>query len=308
MNSELPKLYGGIEAGGTKVVCAIGAGSRDIRYHIQFPTTTPAETIGKAIDFFQGCSVREPLAGIGIASFGPLDLIAESPTYGYIINTPKAGWTDVNFAGNVRDTLNIPVVIDTDVNGAALAERTWGAAQGLDNFVYLTIGTGIGGGGMVSGQLMHGLVHPEMGHIRIPHDLKLDPFPGSCPYHRDCWEGLASGASLEKRWGKRPEDIPLDHSAWNIEAGYLAFGLTNLIYTLSPQRIILGGGVMKRPGLLTAARLKAEKLLQGYLSPAVRAVGIDHYVVAPQLGDWSGVLGAIALARLASNESSLLNP
>ncbi len=308
MKATLPELYGGIEVGGTKVICAIGAGSADIIRHTQFPTTTPAETIGKAVDFFQEWALSEPVTAIGIASFGPLDLNAGSPTYGYIINTPKAGWTDVNFAGSVRNALNIPVVTDTDVNGAALAERTWGAAKGLDSFIYLTIGTGIGGGGMANGKLMHGLVHPEMGHIRIPHDVKLDPFPGSCPYHGDCWEGLASGASLEKRWGKHPQDIPLDHSAWNIEATYLAYGLINLIYTLSPQRIILAGGVMKHPGLLTAARRKAEKLLQGYLSPAVRAVGIDHYLVAPQLGDWSGVLGAIALARLASSEPLLLNP
>jgi len=297
MRKSPTKIYGGIEAGGTKFVCALGTGPGDLHELVQFPTTMPAETIGKVIDFLQGCALREPLAAIGIASFGPLDLNAESATYGYIINTPKAGWTDVNFAGSVRDALDIPVVIDTDVNGAALAEWTWGAAQGLDSFIYLTIGSGIGGGGMVSGQLMHGLVHPEMGHIHIPHDLKLDPFPGSCPYHRDCWEGLASGASLERRLGKRPKDIPPDHPAWLVEAGYLALGVVNLIYALSPQRIILGGGILKVPGLLPAVRREVKKLMHGYLSSAMIIGRIDHYLVPPQLGDMSGVLGAIALAR-----------
>ena len=185
-----------------------------------------------------------------------------------------------------------------------LGEQTWGATKGLNNFIYLTIGTGIGGGGIINGQLMHGLVHPEMGHIRLPHDLKLDPFPGSCPFHGDCWEGLASGASLEKRWGKRPEDIPSDHPAWVVEAGYLALGVVNLIYALSPQRIIMGGGVMKAPGLLPAVRREVKKLLHGYLSSA-RIVGrIDHYLVPPQLGDMSGVLGAIALARQFKKNNS----
>ena len=301
MKDKLPKLYGGIEGGGTKFICAIGTGPEDIRGRVQFPTTTPAETIGKARDFFQHYIQRVPLKALGIVSFGPLDLDKRSPTYGYVINTPKAGWTDVNLVGTFQDALKLPVAIDTDVNGAAFGEWTWGAARGLNNFIYLTIGTGIGGGGIVNRQLMHGLVHPEMGHIRIPHDLNRDPFPGSCPFHGDCWEGLASGASLEKRWGKQPEEIPADHPAWTLEAGYLALGVVNLFYTLSPQRIILGGGVLKTAGLLPAIHREVKNLLHNYLS-SVKIIGkIDHYLVSPQLGDMSGVLGAIALARQFTN-------
>jgi len=301
MKDKLPKLYGGIEGGGTKFICAIGTGPEDIRERVQFPTTTPAETIGKARDFFQHYIQRVPLKALGIVSFGPLDLDKRSPTYGYVINTPKAGWTDVNLVGTFQDVLKLPVAIDTDVNGAAFGEWTWGAARGLNNFIYLTIGTGIGGGGIVNRQLMHGLVHPEMGHIRIPHDLNRDPFPGSCPFHGDCWEGLASGASLEKRWGKQPEEIPADHPAWTLEADYLALGVVNLFYTLSPQRIILGGGVLKTAGLLPAIHREVKNLLHNYLSSAKIIGQIDHYLVSPQLGDMSGVLGAIALARQFTN-------
>ena len=301
MKDKLPKLYGGIEGGGTKFICAIGTGPEDIRGRVQFPTTTPAETIGKARDFFQHYIQRVPLKALGIVSFGPLDLDKRSPTYGYVINTPKAGWTDVNLVGTFQDALKLPVAIDTDVNGAAFGEWTWGAARGLNNFIYLTIGTGIGGGGIVNRQLMHGLVHPEMGHIRIPHDLNRDPFPGSCPFHGDCWEGLASGASLEKRWGKQPEEIPADHPAWTLEADYLALGVVNLFYTLSPQRIILGGGVLKTAGLLPAIHREVKNLLHNYLSSAKIIGQIDHYLVSPQLGDMSGVLGAIALARQFTN-------
>jgi fructokinase len=301
MKDKLPKLYGGIEGGGTKFICAIGTGPEDIRGRVQFPTTTPAETIGKARDFFQHYIQRVPLKALGIVSFGPLDLDKRSPTYGYVINTPKAGWTDVKLVGTFQDALKLPVAIDTDVNGAAFGEWTWGAARGLNNFIYLTIGTGIGGGGIVNRQLMHGLVHPEMGHIRIPHDLNRDPFPGSCPFHGDCWEGLASGASLEKRWGKQPEEIPADHPAWTLEADYLALGVVNLFYTLSPQRIILGGGVLKTAGLLPAIHREVKNLLHNYLSSAKIIGQIDHYLVSPQLGDMSGVLGAIALARQFTN-------
>jgi fructokinase len=304
MRKSFTEIYGGIEAGGTKFVCAIGSGPKDIRERLQFATTTPAETIGKAGDFLKQCHSRQALTAIGIASFGPLDLNTKSPTYGYIINTPKAGWADVNMPGMIRDALDIPIVIDTDVNSAALAEQKWGAAQRLVSFIYLTVGTGIGGGGIVNGQLMHGLIHPEMGHIRLPHNSFLDPFPGSCPFHGDCWEGLASGASIEKRWGKRPQEIPADHPAWELEAGYLALGVTNLIYALSPQRIILGGGVMKNPGLLPAIRRKVGALLNGYLSSEAVIGRIDDYLVSPQLGDMSGVLGAIALARQFKKNNS----
>ena len=290
------QLYGGIEAGGTKFICAVGTGPDDLRAVEQFPTTSPPETLRKVIDFFRMHSAQ-PLSSVGIASFGPLDLDPESYSYGCITNTPKAGWSRTNLAGLIRFAMGLPVLIDTDVNGAALAEHKWGAAMGLDTFVYLTVGTGIGGGGLVNGRLMHGLVHPEMGHMRIPHDLKIDPFPGSCPFHQDCWEGLASGESMHLRWGRRPEDLPPDHPAWKLEADYLSLGVANLIFTLSPQRIILGGGIMKNPVLLPAVRNRVKELLNNYLSSSEITHEIEHYLVPPGLGDMSGVLGSIALAQ-----------
>src|SRR4051794_38880699 len=188
-------LYGGIEAGGTKMVCAVGTGPTDIRAETRFPTTTPAEVIGRALEFFRDQAARERtrLAALGVASFGPVDPNPTSPTFGYITSTPKPGWAGVDFAGAIARELDVPFGFDTDVNGAALGEYRWGAARGPQTFVYLTVGTGIGGGVMAEGRLVHGLVHPEVGHMLIPHDRQADPYPGYCPYHGDCWEGLASG-------------------------------------------------------------------------------------------------------------------
>jgi fructokinase len=291
-------IWGGIEAGGTKFVCAVGTGPDDLWAEVRFPNTTPEETIGQAIQFFQ--QQKEPLAAIGIASFGPLDPNPDSPTFGYITTTPKPGWTHTDLAGTIRRALGVPVGFDTDVNVAALGEYRWGAAQGLDTFVYLTIGTGIGGGGMVNGKLIHGLIHPEMGHIRIPHDRDMDPYTGSCPYHGDCLEGLAAGPALEGRWGQRGETLPADHPAWLLEADYLAFGLVNIICILSPQRIILGGGVMQQRQLFPLVRRRVQELLNGYLSAPAILDQIDDYIVPPGLGDRAGVLGAIALAQHAA--------
>jgi fructokinase len=289
-------LWGGIEAGGTKFVCAVGTGPDDLRAEVRFPTTTPGETIGQAIQFFQQ-QKKEPLTAIGIASFGPVDLNPDSPTFGYITDTPKPGWAHTDFAGRTRRALGVPVGFDTDVNVAALGEYRWGAAQGLDTFIYLTIGTGIGGGGMVNGKLMHGLVHPEMGHVRIPHDRDRDPYAGSCPYHGDCLEGLAAGPALEERWGQRGETLPADHPAWPLEADYLAFGLVNIICVLSPQRIIIGGGVMQQPRLFPRVRRRVQELLNNYLPVPAILDHIDDYIVPPGLGDRAGVLGAMALAE-----------
>jgi len=290
----MSNLYGGIEAGGTKFVCAVGTGPDDLRAETQFPTTTPAETIGRAIAFFQ--EQPEPVAAIGIGSFGPIDPDSASPTFGYIINTPKVDWANLDFAGMIRRALGIPVSFDTDVNVAALGEYRWGAARGLDSFIYLTVGTGIGGGGMMKGELMHGLIHPEMGHIRIPHDWKADPYPGFCPYHGDCLEGLAAAPAVELRWGQSPETLPADHPAWTLEAHYLAMGLNNFICTLSPQRIIIGGGLMEQSHLLPLVRVKVQELLNGYVQALQILEEIDNYIVLPGLGKRSGVLGAIALA------------
>jgi fructokinase len=289
-------LWGGIEAGGTKFVCAVGTGPDNLRAEVRFPTTTPEETFGRAIQFFQQ-QKEGPLTAIGIASFGPVDLNPDSSTFGYITDTPKPGWAHTDFAGRIRRALGVPVGFDTDVNVAALGEYRWGAAQGLDTFIYLTIGTGIGGGGMVNGKLIHGLVHPEMGHVRIPHDRGRDPYPGSCPYHGDCLEGLAAGPALEERWGQRGETLPADHPAWPLEADYLAFGLVNIICVLSPQRIIIGGGVMQQPQLFPLVRRRVQELLNNYLPVPAILDHIDDYIVPPGLGDRAGVLGAMALAE-----------
>jgi fructokinase len=292
-------LYGGIEAGGTKFVCAVASGPGDVRAEVRFPTTTPAETIGRSIAFFQEQAAQAPLAAIGIAAFGPVDPNPASPTFGYITTTPKPGWANADFAGAVGRALGVPVGFDTDVNGAALGEHRWGAAQGLDTFLYLTIGTGVGGGGMVGGQLMHGLIHPEMGHIRMPRP-KDDDFPGICPYHGDCFEGLACGPALKARWGQPAETLPPDHPAWDLEAQTIALGLCNYIFTLSPQRIIIGGGVMAQEQMFPLVRRKVQTLLAGYVqSPAILGDGIDTYIVPPGLGNMAGVLGAIALAQAA---------
>ncbi len=291
-------LWGGIEAGGTKFVCAVGTGPNDVRAEVRFATTTPTETLGRAITFFREQTSRlGELAAIGIASFGPIDPKPGSATYGYITTTPKPGWGHIDFAGTVSRELGVPVGFDTDVNVAALGEWRWGAGQGLANLIYLTIGTGIGGGGLMNGRLMHGLVHPEMGHMRLPHDREADPYTGHCPYHGDCFEGLASGPAMADRWGQAAHTLPEDHQAWPLEAHYLALALVNIVCTLSPERIILGGGVMSHGQLLPMIRRDAQRLLNQYVqSPAVLGQ-IDEYIVAPGLGNLSGVLGAFALAE-----------
>ena len=200
-------LYGAIEAGGTKFVCAIGSDAGQLAARTEFPTTTPGETLARAVAFFRESAPQHALAALGIGSFGPVDLSPQSATFGYITSTPKPGWTNTDFAGAVGKATGLPVGFDTDVNAAALGEARWGAAKGLDTFLYFTIGTGFGGGGMAHGRLLHGLVHPEMGHIRIPHDVQADPFPGACSYHGDCLEGLACGPAIEQRWGVRGESL-----------------------------------------------------------------------------------------------------
>lgn len=300
----MTKLLGGIEAGGTKFVCALGTGPENVLARERFPTTSPQETIGRAIDFFRDHETAGELQALGIAAFGPLDPRPESPSYGYITSTPKSGWEDTDFAGPVKAALGVPVAFDTDVNGAALGEWRWGAAQGLDTFVYLTVGTGIGGGGMVRGELMHGLVHPEMGHIRLPHDWQADPYPGHCPYHGDCLEGMASGPAIAERWGRPAHELPEAHSAWELEASYIAYALVNFIMTLSPQRIILGGGVMKQRQLFPKIRQKVLDLLNGYVQAPAILEEIDSYVVPPALGGRAGVLGAFALAERTIKKSA----
>ena len=293
-------LYAGIEAGGTKFVCAVGSGQHDIRAQARFPTTTPAETLGKTVAFFQEQRAQlGTLAAMGIGSFGPVDLRPGSPTYGFVTTTPKPGWANTDLVGVIRQALNIPVGFDTDVNAAALGEWRWGAGQGLDNLIYLTIGTGVGGGALVNGQLVHGLVHPEMGHILLHRDPATDPFPGNCPFHGHCFEGMAAGPALEKRWGRRAETLPPDHPAWDLEAHYIAQGLADLICVFSPQRIILGGGVMGQHQLYPKIRQETLRLLNGYVSAPAILQDIEKFIVPPGLGSKAGLSGAFALAMQA---------
>jgi fructokinase len=290
------RLLGGLEAGGTKFVCAVGTGPDDVRAEVRLATTTPARTIAEAIEFFAGQAKRTPLAALGIASFGPLDLDPRSPTFGSITTTPKPGWQHVDLTTPLRRALGVPVTVDTDVNGAALAEHRWGSGRGVGTLVYVTVGTGIGGGALVDGRPVHGLVHPEMGHVRVPHDRTRDPFDGTCPHHGDCWEGLASAPALAARWGREAEALPDDHPAWELEAHYLALGLTSVVLVLSPERIVLGGGVMTRMQLYPAVRRELAALIGGYLRTPALGAGIEAYVVPPALGDRAGVLGALAIA------------
>ena len=289
-------MFAGIEAGGTKWVVAVGDAPDNLIALERFPTTTPHETMQKAIEFLRQFN---ELSALGVASFGPIDLHADSPTYGFITTTPKPGWQNTDVVGPLRAAFNLPVGFDTDVNGAALGEARWGAAQSIDTVVYLTIGTGIGGGALVNGKLLHGALHPEMGHIWMQRDAARDPFAGACPFHGDCWEGLAAGSAMEKRWGVRAENLPDDHPAWALEAHYLAQGLVNLTYALSPQRFILGGGVMHQPQMLALVRAEMQRMVNGYLQIPQMNAAIDDYLVLPGLGDRAGVLGAIALAEQA---------
>jgi len=286
-------LYGCIEAGGTKFVYGVGTGPEDLILD-SCPTTSPEATMNRVLGFFRG--LRVPLKALGIAAFGPVDLDRASPTYGYITSTPKLVWRRFDLAGTVARALGRPVAIDTDVNAAALGEARWGAAQALSDFLYVTVGTGIGGGAVTHGEIVHGLVHPEMGHIRIPHDRSEDPYPGGCPYHGDCLEGLACGPAIEARWGTPAGDLPAGHAAWELEARYLALGLNTWVCTLSPKRILLGGGVMRQRQLFPMIRAELGRFLNGYVRARSLLEEMDSYVVPPQLGDRAGVLGALALA------------
>lgn len=288
------KLLGAIEAGGTKFVCGIGYEDGTILDRVSFPTTTPEETMGLVLEYFKGKNVE----AFGIGSFGPIDPVLDSPTYGYITTTPKPHWGQYNLVGTVAEHFNVPIGFDTDVNGAALAENKWGAAQGLDSCLYITVGTGIGAGAVVGGKMVHGLSHPEMGHILVRRHPE-DTFEGCCPFHDDCLEGLAAGPGIGKRWGQPAGELPIDHPAWEMEAHYLAHALMNYVLILSPEKIVMGGGVMKQSHLFPLIRAKLQELLKGYVQHPALNDGIDNYVVPPQLGDNAGLAGAIGLATLA---------
>ena len=292
-------LYGGIEAGGTTFVCAVGDTPQAIQTSTVISTTTPTATLHQVIAFFR----RHPIRNLGLATFGPIDLDQSSSTYGRILSTPKLAWQQCPIVDTLRTTLQVPVAVDTDVNAAALAEATYGAGRGCDPVVYLTVGTGIGGGAIVHGQPLHGLMHPEMGHMLLPR-APGDRRPSGCPFHEDCLEGLASGTAIQLRFGE-PESLPPEHEAWALEAVYLGQALATIVTILSPQRIILSGGVMHQPHLLPRIHEACTQVLRGYVPLLKAASDFASYIVPPALGDEAGVIGALHLAQeLCSRRST----
>lgn len=289
-------LYGGIEAGGTKFVCGIGNPQGEVVDKLVIPTTAPKETLSKVVNYFAQVQSEHRLHGIGLASFGPLDLNPTSDTYGFITSTPKRKWQHVNIKGDLEKALNCEIPFDTDVNAAALAEHKWGAGINKNNVVYITVGTGIGGGALVNGQLLHGLLHPEMGHMRLGGNNAESEFTGICPFHEHCLEGLASGPAIKAQWGIPAEKLPDDHPAWEMEAKYLAEGITNIILILSPEIIILGGGVMQQKKLFPKIHKHVQALLNNYIQKPEIVENIEDYIVPAKLGRHAGLLGAIALA------------
>ena len=288
-------LYGGIEGGGTKFACIVARNLQEIVAETRFPTATPGKTMERVIDFF--LPYAPDLAAIGFSSFGPLDLNPASSTFGHVTATPKPGWSNADILSPIHQAFKLPVAFELDVNAAAYGEWYWVEENCACNpLVYFTIGTGIGAGIVVNGRLVHGLVHPEAGHMRIPHDPLRDPFPGSCPFHGDCFEGLASGPAISARWNTSGEDLPENHPAWELETEYIAQAMANVICLLSPQRIILGGGVMQQDHLLPKIHHRVQEILNDYIASPVITKNIDTLIVPPALGNRSGALGSIALA------------
>ena len=288
-------LLGALEAGGTKMVCAVGDETGKIMDRISIPTETPEITMPKLIDFFK----KYELAAIGIGTFGPADLNPKSETYGHIMATPKLAWKDYDIRGEFERALNIPVGFDTDVNAAALGEATFGCMQDVDTGIYITIGTGVGVGTMVNRKLLHGMLHPEGGHILLEKNPK-DTYKGKCPFHSNCMEGLAAGPAIEGRYGKKAFDLKDIPEVWELEAEYIAKALVNYILILSPQRIVLGGGVMHQEQLFPLVRQKTVELLNGYVLTK-EIDNIESYIVPPSLNDNQGVMGCIQLAVDALN-------
>lgn len=281
-------LVGAIEAGGTKFVCAIGNEKNEIIERVSFPTTTPEETLRSVFNFFDQYS----LASIGIGSFGPIDINESSDKYGYILSTPKIPWKNFNFLGAMKERYSIPIGWTTDVNAAALGESKFGAAKGLKNTMYITIGTGIGAGAIVNGELLAGIGHPEMGHLLVrPHNK--DGYEGFCPYHGNCLEGMAAGPSINGRLGRAGKDVDVDHEVWEFMSYYIGQALVAYTVILRPERIVLGGGVMNAPGMLEKVKKQFSSLLANY----VPIPELDNYLVKPGLGDNAGITGSIILAN-----------
>lgn len=283
-------IYGGIEAGGTKMICVIGDENGRILDRMQIPTKTPEETMPIMIDYFKGKDIK----ALGIACFGPIDLNKDSKTYGYITSTPKLAWKNYDIVGAFKKELGVPIGFDTDVNGSLLGEITWGCAKGLTDALYLTIGTGVGGGVMAGGKLLHGMLHPELGHIKMA-VADGDTYKGKCPYHGTCFEGMAAGPAIEDRWGKKAVELADDDKVWDLESTYIAQALCTYILTLSPQIIILGGGVMHQEQLFPLIRKKVLEQLNGYIVTK-ELKDIDNYIVPASLNDDQGIMGSVKLA------------
>nr|WP_304971131.1 ROK family protein [uncultured Acetatifactor sp.] len=284
-------LIGGIEAGGTKMVCAVGDENGVIKDRASFPTRQPEETFKDMIAYYRNWDIQ----ALGIGCFGPIDLNKQSETYGYITKTPKPGWGNCDIVGAFKKALGVPVGFDTDVNGAVLGEVTWGSAKGLDSAIYITIGTGVGVGVYVNGGLLHGLVHPEGGHVLLMKHPK-DTYEGKCPFHETCVEGMASGPAIEARWGKKAIELADREEVWEMEAYYIAQAVTDYILSYSPQKIILWGGVMHQEKLFWMVRKEVQRLLNGYVAhEMITTDKINDYIVPPALGEDPGIMGAVKL-------------
>jgi fructokinase len=290
-------MLGGVELGGTKVVCVVGTSPDDVLAACSIHTADPESTLAQAVRFFEQLAVEHgPVDAVGVATFGPVELRPGHPRYGHVTTTPKPGWSWVDVAGVFRSKLRIPVGIDTDVGGAALAEARWGAGRDCTSLVYLTVGTGIGAGVLVDGALVHGLVHPELGHIRVPRHPD-DDFAGACPYHQDCLEGLASGLAVARRFGVAAEELQGADllRACDLVAHYLGLAAQAIVYAVAPSRIIVGGGLSRLPGLLPLVRTRLIEELGGY--PGLDEHRRPDFLVPPRLGDLAGPLGALLLAE-----------
>lgn len=299
-HSKNPPLFGSIEAGGTKFICAVGYDAHSIEDEVLFPTTSPQETLSRVEEFFQSAVQKYgAMKGLGIGSFGPVNLNAESENFGKILQTPKPGWSNVNMVAMLKSSLNVPISVDTDVNCALLAEVNWGAGRGLKNVAYVTVGTGIGGGFYVNGRIMNGFAHPEIGHLHLSSLVDGDDFEGVCPYHKaECFEGVASGPALIERWGRKHYELPTDHQAWSFEAEYLARLCHNIILTTAPERIIMGGGVMKQMQLFPMIKDRLKALLNGYIDFEAYQIDWNNYIVPTGLGGQAGIMGGLELARM----------
>ncbi|UOY94432.1 ROK family protein [Ectobacillus sp. JY-23] len=283
-------MIGAIEAGGTKFICGVGTENGEILHSTSIPTTEPEETLARVFAFFAPFQIKV----LGVGSFGPIELDQTNVSYGNITTTPKEKWLHFPLLRTLQAHFGVPIALDTDVNAAALGELTWGIAKGLDSCIYMTVGTGIGVGAVIEGKLLHGMSHPEMGHILVRRQ-KDDYFEGVCPFHRDCLEGMASGPAIEKRWGTKGSELQNKDEVWELQANYIAQALVNYALILAPKRMVLGGGVMKQAQLFPLVRNKFNAYMSGYITN-LYINDLDTYIVPPGLGDFAGLQGALALA------------